>query len=401
MIGRIVLCLMFVFSCAALATEPLSLLDFQDCIGYNSGHYDADCVLQSGQYSISSTLWIRRSNVTVDGAWPYPVLRRVPGFTGDLMRTADNTEWVVVRSIYFDGNRWNGATSASHELNLAGCSYCRVTQYALFTGSPSYALGIDRSKPQAVEYAQFGDSAYGFIYAGSQPECSNPSLWYPNVCLSVVGAWFLGSGTNAIGFDPRNALITGNHFSFNHRDCGYGAPGGQIDLDAGADRVTVSGNTFEYGPTCSNGWWAVGVELHGTNLTLIDNTIRYNAGEGIYMEGAQHVTITSTDPATYPISHNNQKGWGFTGCGGFPGIRVHSSYAAGRQTRDITIQNLWSISGHNFGVEVSTCATTGWPVDYITILNNCVAGNAGGVYAPAAGYPRAIYNNLTSGCGGY
>ena len=121
------------------------------------------------------------------------------------------------------------------------------------------------------------------------------------------------------------------------------------------------------------------------------------------MEGAQTVSITSTNPSVYPIAYNNRKtSGGFPGCGGFPGIRVHSSSGAVRPTQNITIQNLWSISGHSFGVEVSTCGTVGPPVNYITILNTCVAGNLqGGVYAPAAGYPQNINYNYTSGCGGY
>lgn len=321
--------LVFLACCFACSgTAPLSLDAFADCIGYNFAGYDSDCVLQSGEYSASSTLWIRRSNITVDGAWPWPMLRRAPGFTGDLMRTDSeaNVSWVTVKNIYFHGNRWNGATSVSFELNLIGCSYCQVTSNALFIGSPYFSLGIDPSKAQAVSYVNFQGNAYSGIYSGGGPECPNPTGWYPAVCLNVTGSYFYSHGVGAIGFEPKNAQISYNSFTYNHTDCQYNAPGGQIDLDAGADKVTVFNNTFENGPSCPNGFWAQGVELHGTNITLRDNTIRYNAGEGIYMEGAQNVAITSTNPPSYPISNNNQRGSGFPGCGGFPAIRVHSWY---------------------------------------------------------------------------
>jgi Right handed beta helix region len=218
----------------------------------------------------------------------------------------------------------------------------------------------------------------------------------------VVGNSFTHNGVNSILDRPQNAVISFNNFSGNHYLCPFSAPGGQIDLDVYASGVDVYRNTFENGPSCSNGYWAQGVELHGLNITLTDNIITSNAGEGVYMDGAQNVTITTDSPSSYQIAHNNTRGSGFSGCGGFPGIRVHSSNAQGRATATVAIKNLWSVGGQSWGVEVSSCGTTGPSINNVTIENNCLAGNLnGGIYTPAAGSNLVVLNNQTAGCGGY
>jgi len=361
-------------------------------------------VLQSGEYLISSTLWVRRSNITVDGAWPWPVLRRSVGFTQELMYTdsGSNPSWVTIRNIYFDGNRYNGATSTSFELNLYGCSYCMVTGNALFISSPYFALGTDNTKPQAVTYVNLQGLEYLGIYTSNGgTQCSDASGWSPSRCLNVSNSWFYSIGVNAIGFDLNNALIAYNSFNYNHTKCLFGAPGGQIDLDTGSNDVLVQNNSFTNGPSCPNDFWAVGVELHGSNIALVDNVIQNNTGEGIYMEGVHNISVSSTNPSAYPISNNNERGHGYNGCWGFPAIRIHTMTGK-PQSETITISNLWLTAGQSYGVEASACRTgSGPPVLGLTVQNNCVAGNlVGGLYLPAAWYP-ALSNNQTSGCGGY
>ena len=406
----------FVFAAAlvspAWGTVPLTLDQWKDCITNNSGGYDTDCVLQSGDYTISSTIWVWRSNITIRGAWPWPMLRRAVGFTQDLMLTATPTSWINIKDIYFHGNRWNGATSVASELNLTGCSYCQVNANALFIGSPNYALNAPPNVPIAVGYVNFQGNRFAGIFAGSAPECYNPIYWYPNVCLNVAGSYFYNDGVGSIGPAPKNARIVANTFTGNHSECGYNSPGGQIDLDDGADKITVSNNTFENGPSCANGWWAVGVELHGTNITLTDNIIRYNAGDGVYMDGASYVTVNSTNPASYPISNNNRRGSGNFCGGGFPGIAINAGSYLGRPNHHITLNNLWSISGHTYGVLVRSCNPGATPNYSLTITNNCVAGNLyGGVHdamncgpgqnQSCLGSGSYVNNNPTSGCGGY
>jgi hypothetical protein len=250
------------------------------------------------------------------------------------------------------------------------------------------------------------------MYNGGAPECPYPAYWDPHVCLNVVASYFMSSGVGAIGPAPKNAQIALNTFSGNHAECSYNAPGGQIDLDADADKITVANNTFEYGPTCTNGYWATGVELHGTNITLTNNIIRYNAGQGIGIDGAAYITISSTDPASYPINNNNQKGTGNVCGGGFAGIEINANSYLGRPTHDVAINNVWSVGGQPYGINVRSC-TPGAASNYsLAITNNCVAGNLyGGVHdamncgpsqnQPCIGAGSIVSNNPTVGCGGY
>jgi hypothetical protein len=216
---------------------------------------------------------------------------------------------------------------------------------------------------------------------------------------------FQNNGTNAFFSTTSKVNIGYNTFTGNHRECSYAAPGGQIDLDYDANDTLVFWNTIINGPTCSNGYWAQGIELHGTNLSTYDNIITGNAGEGIYMEEAQGVSIYATDVSRY-IRWNNAKGSGFPGCGGFPGIRIHSQSGL-RSTSNISIQNASIVDGHSFGAEVSSCPTS--PAQQnassITITGNCFRGNnsTGGVngvnVGPGSVANLSIYGNSTSSCG--
>jgi hypothetical protein len=397
------------------AQTPLTLAQFTDCIGPNVGGWGSTCELESNAagYTITQSLTVTRSNITIEGEYPYPTLKRAAGSSQSLIVAPASTSpcpntsgvgspcFVNILNLVLDGYLSEGAPAGFAELNLYGCSYCQ-TNGVTFQNSPNFAALVSPSMPTVLDNSTFTNIAYGGIFVGtSTTACATPVYWYPHYCFFAVESNFTQNGAGARGPQPMNASIAYDFFSGNHDLCPYNAPGGQIDLDTYANGVSVEYNTFAEGPNCTNGFWAVGVELHGLNLTLTDNLIEYNAGEGIYMDGAQGVTITTDDPSEYQIVDNNLRGSGFSGCGGFPGIRVHSSNAQGRATENVTIENVWSVYNQSYGVEVSSCATTGPLINYVTIENNCVAGNLhGGLYLPALGSPNTISNNSTS-CGGY
>lgn len=62
-------------------------------------------------------------------------------------------------------------------------------------------------------------------------------------------------------------------------------------------------------------------------------------------------------PDHLPIEYNNQKGSGVLNCnnGGFSGIELHSAPLKKPQDRTaqfITINNVWSIDGQTYGIQV-------------------------------------------------
>ena len=393
------------FSMCAFADD---LQSFKNCIG-SAG--SGDCFLDpgplsGGAYSINETLTIGRSNFILQSSMSPAILRRAPGFQGPLMSiggdsNAPNSN-VTIQLVTFDGNRYGGGSSVSNgELEVGPyCTSCGV-KVNTFQDSPHIALAIS---PQAfktdVRYNSFSGAYHFGIWSGTG-NCGGDPYFR---CLYVYTNHFDNIGTNAIFLTSSRANLGYNTLNGNHRECSYDAPGGQIDLDLGANDVQVFWNTITSGPSCSNQFWAQGVELHGTNIQVYDNIISGNAGEGIYMEQAQNVSIYSTDSSRY-IRSNNVRGSGFPGCGGFPGVRVHSYSGAGfRPTQNISVTNLSSIDGHSWGVEVSACPSSTQNANNITVSSNCFRGNQNlggnnGVNVIGSVSGLSIGGNVTSGCG--
>lgn len=88
-----------------LATVPLTLTQFTDCIGANHGNWDSDCVLQSNQagYAITQSLTVSRSCITIEGAYPYPALVRAAGSSQSLMVVPASTNPCSGRMRHFRG----------------------------------------------------------------------------------------------------------------------------------------------------------------------------------------------------------------------------------------------------------------------------------------------------------
>jgi hypothetical protein len=406
-----------------VATVPLTLDQFRDCIGQNVGGWDTDCVLQSGTYNIDNYsvpyLSINRSSITVEGAWPYPTLLRIGSANSWLMRS-DGATWVIIRHFVFDGNRNGGGFAANApDLDLAECAYCQVYN-ATLQNSPNQALDMHSDVPSAIGLSTLTNAYRGGIYS-DEGLCPYPGYWSPHVCQNVVENVITNNGGAGIGMGSSNVLINSNTFSGNNSICSDDAPAGQIGFYSSlSDQVTVEYNTSNSAPTCYyNGhyWWGAGIEYHGTNGTFTDNIIRYNSGEGMYLESAQYVTISTDNPSAYPISNNNQKGSGST-CGGFPGIRLHTSSSNSRLAQNITINNVWAVGGETWGVQFDACDTgqfTGPPIPNVTITNSCFAGNLNtgnnGIYdkhncgsghdQSCIGSGASFSNNSASGCGGY
>ena len=354
---------------------PLNLTDFRDCIGPNIGNHGYVCALQSGTYDIDGsatpTLLIERSNITVEGLWPYPTLRRNGAFSAPLIGTSSSASWVTIQNFVIDGNWQNGGSSgASVEVDLPNCSYCQVNSVEM-DNSSKFALYLHHDSPTAVRWSSFSNNLLAGIYMDSG-SCSNPSLWSPSVCQSIVNSTFTGNGGSGISFFSQNAQAVSNTLAGNTAHCPDPAPVGQIYVDSGSDAIVISNNTVEGALTCSNGYWGNGLELHGTNLTIANNTIKNNAGEGIYMESTQGVQITGDD-----IENNNQKGSGSDCRVGFPGIRLHTA-STSRATANITINGVTSI-GQAYGVQADSCDVGqfhGSAINNLTITNSCFAGNS-------------------------
>ena len=425
------------------APQTLDLAHFIDCVGPNVNGYGPDCVLDSSgsPYTIDGvqqgTITITRSNITVEGAWPYPTILRGVGFNNPLIQTPSvspgpcptATElsgpcFVQIQHLIIDGNRGNvGPTCCAADLELPNCEYCFI-YYTTFQNSSNQALYLHSDVPSAVGFSTFTNSYHSGIYTNTGV-CPYPMYISPHVCQNIFENAFTASGGAGIGINSQNVQVVYNTFTGNGTICEDNAGAGQIGFsDSSNDNVVISYNTVNNAPTCPIGPWGgyanFGIEYHGTNATIFDNTIQGNSGAAIYMESAQHVTISTDNPSLWPMSNNNRENAGSDCAGGQPGIRIHTvSTSTSRLAEDITINNVWVVGGQTYGVQVDSCdsGSKKGPAMLLplTITNNCFAGNqqAGnqGVFDHHNCTPGSssqcipagatISNNQVVGCGGY
>src|ERR1035438_7675955 len=110
---------------------------------------------------------------------------------------------------------------------------------------------------------------------------------------------FENAGEPGLLAEMTNVQILENVFTNNHSNTiPFRDNGGQIDLTVCTKNALIWRNTFQNGSASPNGTTADGIELHGTYISVIDNTVKNNSGGGITMDGAQHVLVSNSDPRT-------------------------------------------------------------------------------------------------------
>ena len=124
-----------------------------------------------------------------------------------------------------------------------------------------------------------------------------------------------------------NLTIPENVFTNNHSNTTpFGDSGGQIDLTVCTKNALIWKNTFQDGSASPNGTTADGIELHGTYISLIDNIVKNNSGDGISMDGVQHILISNSDPRTGSFGN------------GLSGIEIaHSAPRSGQRNGSLSI----------------------------------------------------------------
>ncbi len=178
------------------------------------------------------------------------------------------------------------------------------------------------------------------------------------------------------------------------------AAGGQIDIEECAHLVNITGSTIQNGTssTTYGDYWAYGIETHGYDLTINDNIITNNGGEGISVEGGTNIQIYNGDQSKY-ISRNNRRASGDFFHSPFPGIRIYG--LPGRRTPDqIAITNATVVNDHSYGVALAAYSSNSVQINNVTIQNNCLARNTQTLNLAQAGTSGVVTSpNTTTGCG--
>jgi hypothetical protein len=387
------------------AAHALSLQEFITCIGAQG--QGSVCQLDAGTYQISSTLFIGRSNVTIKGTQvnsvPGTVLQRPPGMINPLLRAA-NLSSITFRDLTFDGNR--AAQPAAYNSGIQPELAIFTVQSVLiansnFINSANASLGFYfGTSGVAINGSTFSNSTAIGIYTGDPTSGSTqaPNAWMlcPTFTLPdnllIANSTFQNNGEPAILGDATNVQLVNNMFINNQSNTvPFNDDGGQIGLNECSDNAALVGNTFANGIVGPNGKIADGLELHGTNMSLVNNLVINNAGDGIVLYGNQHAFIANWN-AEAAVSGNNT-----FSSGQFPGVAIYN-LPGWRPTDDILIDHAITVNGQQYGIQFAN--QTGVPFNHIAITNNCLAGN---ITAPIQldnmGPDVVIAGNMTTGCG--
>jgi len=387
--------------------HPLFALPYQQFVQCVSSKGSGPvCQLDAGVYTVSATIVVGRSNITILGTLKTSArdttLRRAPGFLGALAGDAyfagTMLNGVTIQNLTFDGNRAQNKLDyteyapdvsifAIKDIAFINCQFLNSpnTGLALYGGGTT-GVAVNRSVfSNPVIYGLWSD-ALGDNSGITWQECATKKFVH-NILVS--NSVFTNAGEPAILGNIIGLELVNNVFSNNHSDSiPFNDDGGQIDLDVCTNNVVIWRNTFQNGAASPNGKVVDGLELHGTNMTIVDNTVKGNSGGGIEMDGAQHIYIANIDPKTGSFSNHNS------------GIKIAHSSPTFRQTAWITIESAIASNNEQWAVWSDSSGTPKQPVDHLTIRNSCLAGNnMGPTFFKNLGTDVTLENNKTAGCG--
>ena len=393
------------------ASDALTLQDFIQCIGPQG--QGPVCQLDAGSYSINATLFIGRSNITIQGGVPASpsstTVQRAAGFTDSLLR--DTTaplaplHSITIRNLTFDGNRTQNTgpySSYSPEATVFTATSVLISNCS-FIESPNTGLGLYGAGTSGVvvNNSTFSHDLIFGLWAGptgnfggaTYLDCAG--VTFPSNVV-VANSQFDRSGENAILGDFIGLQLIGNTFTNTYTyavvaGVNWGGAGGQIDLTPCTQNAAVVRNTFQGGsappdPGLSPGT-TQGIEVHASDVSIVNNTVSYNWFDGLSLGGAADIFVANWDSTT-GFLNNTGGGISITQGTGSDSIRPVDFI-----TIDTTVVSnnlrwgLWSM-------------TSGAPINHVTVTNSCLQNNA---YGPESlsglGSDVTIANNLTTGCG--
>jgi hypothetical protein len=308
------LLLAIAFLLAAPAAGALSYTAFVQCVGAKG--VGAVCQLDAGTYPVSATISIGRSNFTIEGTTlngtRETTLQRAPGFRGALLSDVEATgttlNTITIRDLTLDGDRAKNTLayrSYSPDISIFAVENLLFVN-CTFVNSPNIGLGLygNGTSGVVINGSTFANPVVYGLWSDAMGDNSN--ITYTE-CASkrfvsnviVENSHFENAGEPAILGDMINVQILDNVFTNNHSNSiPSDDDGGQIDLTVCTQNALIWNNTFQNGATSPNGRTADGIELHGTNMAIINNTVKDNSGGGINMDGVQHVFIANWNPAT-------------------------------------------------------------------------------------------------------
>jgi hypothetical protein len=388
-----------------LFIQPAAALTFQDfvqCVGATGT--GAVCQLDAGLYPVSQTIVIGRSNISIEGTSSSggTTLQRASGFLGPLFQ--DN--WpstppiisVTFQNLTIDGNRANNLavwSLYSPEVSIFGIKGMQFLNCS-FVNSPNIGLGLygGGTSGVVVDHCYFANPVIYGLWSDALGDNSGityqecPKKHFVDHVI-VENSQFVNAGEPAILGEMTNVWILHNVFTNNHSNSiPFGDSGGQIDLTVCTNNAVIWKNTFQNGSASSNGQTADGIELHGTNTSVIDNIVNNNSGGGITMDGVQDIFVADSNSSQGSFANSHS------------GIEIGHSSPSFRRTDWIVIDSANSVGNQEWGIWSDTSNTTPTqPVNHLVVTNSCLSENVlGPTYFKNLGPDITMLDNLVSGC---
>jgi hypothetical protein len=381
----------------------LNYQQFAQCLGAQG--QGSVCQLDAGNYVVTYTLEIARSNITISGttlnSTRQTTLQRAAGFSGSLLMDQGPGKIlnsITIRDLTIDGNRAHNEMAynlyspeagffAIKGLVVLNCAFLNSPNIglALYAGGTSDVVVDSSLFSHPVIYGLWSD-ALGNNGNITYLQCPTKKF-VDNV--TVENSTFENAGEPAILGEMTHVQILNSTFTNNHS---YSIPfdddGGQIDLTVCTENAVISNNTFQNGSASPNGHVADGIELHGTNIAMINNVIKNNSGDGINMDGVQNIFIANWDASTGSFGNSRA------------GIAIAHSSSTFRLTEHIIIESANSTGNDSWGIWSDTSETTpDEPVNHLVVSDSCLSRNKlGPTYFVDLGSDVTLKNNKSTGC---
>jgi hypothetical protein len=255
---------------------------------------------------------------------------------------------------------------------------------AFYGGGTSGVVVNNSTFSNPVVFGMWSDTTV-FAANFSYHDCANAQFVND---VTVANSQFENADEGAILAEGTNFQIIGNTFTNNHsHPVSFNDDGGQIDLTECMDDAAIVGNVFQNASAASTGHVVTGVELHGTDLTLVNNTITNNSANGVDIQGGSNVFIANWNKAT-AITGNHKSGVTFS--------QLDSNDSL-RPVDYITIDNANVIDNGDWAF---WSITMGVPINHVSITNSCLRDNAKGLSSfSGLGTDIVIQGNQLTGCG--
>jgi hypothetical protein len=290
----------------------LSFPDFVQCVGA-SGH-DPVCKLDAGIYPVSETISLGRSNITIEGTMLGSLLettlQRAPGFDGALISDVNaigtTLKSITIRDLTFDGNRAQNQSLITRTIQTSQSSCQEFARRELLlslilpiSGLALYGAGAG---DVVVDQCYFGNPVVFGMWSDAIGD--NSGITYRMRQHSVreqcdgEKSVFENAGESALLGEMTNLTIWGTCLPTTIPTRSLRRQRRPDRFDGLHKNALIWKNTFQDGSISPNGTTADGIELHGTYISVIDNTVKNNSGGGINMDGVQHILISNSDPRT-------------------------------------------------------------------------------------------------------